>query len=336
MNILSTFSTRNNELLKRCILLILLITAVLLSLRLGSAEMSISEFVDALLCRSEVGSIIIYSVRLPRIIASILAGIGLSTAGVLLQSVTDNPLASSNIIGVNAGAGFAVIVLLYFVPTSFIVLPFAAFAGAFLTTLLILTISDRIGSSKTTIILAGIAIQTVLNAGISFVSMLDTDVLASYNYFSIGGFAGAELDSMILPAIIIFASFIVSLILSSRIDLFCLGDSMASSVGVRVKMLRMICIVCASASAAAVVSFAGLLGFVGLIVPHIARKLTGSSTRKLLITSALTGSLLVVLADLVGRTLFSPTEIPVGIIMSLLGAPFFFFLLIRGRRKNDA
>jgi len=166
--------------------------------------------------------------------------------------------------------------------------------------------------------------------------MLDADVLASYNYFSIGGFAGVRLESMIVPAVIIFICFIVSLVLSHRIDLFCLGDSIASSVGVRVKALRMVCLICASASAASVVSFAGLLGFVGLIVPHIARRLVGNNTKYLLIASALIGSVLVVLADLVGRILFRPTEIPVGIVMALLGAPFFFVLLLKGRKNTDA
>ncbi len=317
---------------------LVLIFAVLVSLRFGSADMGWDAFINGVLKRDDsiTQSIIIYNVRLPRVVAAILSGIGLSLAGVLLQSVTNNALASPNIIGINAGAGFAVILLLYFVPTAFVGLPVAAFAGAFSTTLIILAIANRIGSSKMTVILAGIAVQAILNAGISFISMLDTDVLASYNYFSVGGFAGADIDEMILPTIIIIMCFIVALVYSKKIDLLCLGDSMAQSVGVRVKALRMGCLICASAAAAAVVSFAGLLGFVGLIVPHISRRLVGNNTRYMLITSALVGSLLVLIADLMGRVLFAPTEIPVGIIMSLIGAPFFFILLIKERKSTDA
>ena len=126
-----------------------------------------------------------------------------------------------------------------------------------------------------------------------------------------------------------------SLAFSGRIQLLCLGDGMALSLGVRVKRVRMLCLVCASATAAAVVSFAGLLGFVGLIVPHISRKLAGARMAPLLAVSAVTGSILVLTADLLGRVAFAPSEVPVGIVMSLIGAPFFFILLLRRRSARS-
>ena len=174
----------------------------------------------------------------------------------------------------------------------------------------------------------------MLNAGISLLSLIDGDVLSAYNAFSVGGLAGIEMHELLIPAVIIVLSLTVSLILSRRIHMLCLGDSLADSLGVKVRALRTVCLICASASAAAVVSFAGLLGFVGLVVPHISRRLVGERTSLLLVTSSFVGAVLVILADLLGRVVLAPTEIPVGVIMALIGAPFFFILLLRRRSDN--
>lgn len=313
---------------------LVLVCVVLLSLRLGSAQMNGTDFFRSLLRWPgyETGSFILYGLRLPRVMAGVLAGMGLSVSGVLLQSVTGNGMAAPNLIGVNAGAGFSVVLLLFLFPAAAVfALPFAAFVGAFLTTLIIVMLAGKLGASKTTIILAGLACTAILNAGISFLALLDTDVLASYSYFSSGSLSGVRMEQLALPAVAILACFLCALALARRIDLLCLGDGMAVSLGVRVKPLRMVCLICASAAAAAVVSFAGLLGFVGLIVPHIARRLTGFRIRPLLLSSALCGGILVVLGDLLGRLLFAPSELPVGIVMAFVGAPFFLFLLLRRR-----
>ena len=310
----------------------LFLCAAVTALWLGSSKLSLSEVFAGLFSEENTKiSVIIRHIRLPRMLAALLAGVGLSVSGVLLQGVTDNGLASPNIIGVNSGAGFLTILMLSCFPHAVFALPFAAFFGAFLTTLLIVWTANRIGSSKTTIILAGMALTTILNAGISFISLLDTDVVAVYNYFSVGGLSGVTMERLLIPAVLIFLSLGVSLLLSPKISLLCLGDSLASSLGVRVRFLRIVCLLCASASAAAVVSFAGLLGFVGLIVPHIARRLTGGGMTKALLSSSLVGGTIVMLADTIGRTLFAPTEIPVGIVMALVGAPFFLVLLLRRR-----
>ena len=315
----------------------LLLCALVLSLRFGGSDMDWPSFWGGLLRREgfEAQSLILYSLRLPRLLQGVLAGIGLSVSGVLLQSVTGNDLASPNIIGVNAGAGFVVIFILSYFPGAVAGLPLAAFCGAFLTTLLIMSIANRVDSSKATVILAGIAVQALLSAGISFFSLLDTDVLVSYNYFSVGGLSNSDIDLLGLPGAIILLGLTVSLAFSGRIQLLCLGDGMALSLGIRVKRVRMLCLVCASATAAAVVSFAGLLGFVGLIVPHISRKLAGGRIGPLLAVSAVTGSILVLMADLLGRVAFAPSEVPVGIVMSLIGAPFFFILLMRRRSARS-
>ncbi|MBO5037790.1 MAG: iron ABC transporter permease [Clostridia bacterium] len=319
------------------ILFLALLVSCALGIIFGSVKIEPEMFIKGLVWSEDAlnQSIIIYHLRIPRVLAGLLAGVGLSISGVLLQSVTGNDLAGPNIIGVNAGAGFFCILMLSFFPTMLKFLPIAAFTGAFLTTLLILLIVKKVNSKRSTVILAGIAVTTLLNAGISFLSLLDSDVLASYNSFSIGGLRGAEIDELIVPGIIIAVCFIISLLFSRQTHLLCLGDSVASSLGVKTKTVRFIGLICASASAAAVVSFAGLLGFVGLVVPHISRRICGSEQKNLLITSGFVGAILVIIADLVGRVLLAPTEIPVGILMAVLGAPFFLFLLIRRRTDND-
>lgn len=319
------------------LLALILLLAALLALRAGSAPISWKAFWGGL-CRPEsyqTESVILFKIRLPRIAAAILAGAGLSVSGALLQGVTGNALAGPNIIGVNAGAGFAVILMLYFLPGLVLLVPAGAFAGAFLTTLLIVSLAARINQAKSTVILAGIAITAMLNAGISLLSLLEPDLLASYNYFSIGGLSNVRAGALGLPAVIILAGLLLALLLSRRIDTLCLGDQLAASLGIRVRRLRMLCLVIASACAAAVVSFAGLLGFVGLIVPHMARKMAGSSMHRLLPVSVLTGATLVTVADLLGRVLFAPSELPVGIVMAFIGAPFFFWLLLKRRNYAD-
>ena len=325
---------------------LLCLTALLvsfLSLRFGSAKMSTAEFFSALFSGEEsTEAVIIYSVRLPRLLAGLLAGVGLSVSGVLLQSVTLNSLASPNVVGVNAGAGFGVVLSLLVIPSagtlSYILVPSFAFVFALITAALVLLISRAAGGTGTAVVLAGVAVTALLNAFISAVNLTDTDLLSSYNAFSIGGFSGVVYTDLILPLAVILICITVSMLLSRRIELLCLGGSVASSLGVRVYLVRTVSIICASASAAAVVSFAGLLGFVGLIVPHISRLLVGCRLSRLIPASALVGASVTVLADHIGRVILSPSELPVGIMMAIVGAPFFLFLLFkkRGENQNEA
>lgn len=318
---------------KILVLLLLLTLTAAAGLCFGSARIPAPELAAALTgAGQETHRLILRNVRLPRVAAGVLAGIGLSTAGALLQTVTANELASPNIIGINSGAGLAVILMLTAVPTAGAMLPFGAFLGAFGAAMVILLAAGRLGSSRTNILLIGIAITTLLNAVISFLSLLDEGILAQYNHFTVGSLKGIAMEELLVPALIIFAAFAVSMALSARLGVLCMGDAAAAALGIRVKRLRIGALACAAACSAAVVSFAGLLGFVGLVVPHIARRLVGQQPGKLLPVSALVGAVIVVLADLLGRTLFAPSELPVGILMSLIGAPYFLILLCRRKR----
>jgi len=318
------------------ILLLCLLICVFLGLRFGSAELSMHQVFSGLFRRNpdSIETKVIWVIRLPHVIGCILCGMALSISGVLLQTATNNPLAGPNIIGVNAGAGFAVVLFMCLYPMGYRFVPMAAFIGAFLCTILIVTAADKAGGSRVTLVLSGVAVSTLLNAGISFLKLLYPDTSIAYNYFSAGGIDGVTFSQMLVPAVMIFITALLSMLLANRFNLLCLGDSIVHSLGLRARVLRTIALLLASASAAAAVSFAGLLGFVGLMVPHIARRFVGSSDlRKLLPVSAMLGSMLVLLADLFGRTAFAPSQIPAGIITALIGVPFFFLLLFQRRYR---
>lgn len=318
------------------LLMVLTLAVAFLGLLWGSAQLGLGDVFRGLF-KSDPQSVqtqIIWIVRLPHVAACLLAGAALAVSGVLLQTATNNPLAGPNIIGVNAGAGFAMILGMCLAPQAYRLFPLFAFAGAFVCSLLIVATANIAGGSRVTIVLAGVALSTLLSAGISLLKLVFPDLAVSYNYFSVGGVSGVTFDALWLPGIIILVCLSIALLLSKRLNLLCLGDSMVHALGVRAKAIRALALLLASACAAAAVSFAGLLGFVGLMVPHIARRLTGSAdVRKLLPVSGLLGATLVILADMLGRVLFAPSEVPAGIITALIGAPFFFMLLLQRRNR---
>ncbi len=315
---------------KISLVLIFLIT-VFAAVCFGGAELSIAELIGGILRKEgfETESLIIYNVRLPRLCGAMLAGAGLSVSGVLLQTVTGNQLASPNIIGVNSGAGLGVIAVMLIAPSFIYAIPVVAFVGAFVTSLLIMATSSKFGTAGGGIILAGIGVTTFINAIISFITYLDNDILPSYNSFSVGGLSGIAGEMLIVPSVCIAGAILISLFIADKTDTLTLGEDMALSLGTDVKKLRLLCLMLSSVCAASVVSFAGLLGFVGLVVPHIARRIAGNKTKQLIRTSVFIGAELMLVADVLGRVLAAPSEIPVGIVMAFIGAPFFFYLLWR-------
>lgn len=320
------------------ILIVLLIISCIAGLVFGSVNIPIDEVIGVIFNRntSPKPEVIIRSVRLPRVIAGVLAGAGLGTAGVIIQSVMNNSLASPNTIGVNSGAGFFVMLSMMIFPQSTIAKPLMAFVGALLTSLLILGIAYIAEKSRVTIVLAGIAVSSFLSAGMNMLKVLDTDISVNAMQFLVGSLSGVTMKSLLYPSIGIGLGIVCAVIFGRALNILNLGDGVASSIGLRVNLFRIIFIVIASVLAGFVVSFSGLIGFVGLIVPHICRYFFGHDSRILIPASALMGAVFVLLSDLIGRTLFAPYELPVGIILSLMGAPFFLYLLMRkgGRRVN--
>ena len=273
-------------------------------------------------------SILLYA-RLPRTLASLAAGAALAVSGAVLQNVLANRLASPGIIGVNAGAGLGVTLACAAGTLSGLGVSCAAFGGSLITVLCIFLFSRRTNASKTTVILGGVALNSILNAVCESVTVLDTDVAMLSIDFRVGGFSAVSYPRLLPAAILILLALAVLFTLCNELDVVTLGDETAQGVGLAVGKYRMVFLVLAALLAGAAVSFSGLLGFVGLIVPHFIRRFTGNESRRLLPVCAVAGAGFVTLCDLAARLLFAPYELPVGILMSVVGGPVFLYMLIR-------
>lgn len=320
-------------------LVILLILCIFAGILLGSVPLSPVNVLQCLigLDRDSTTYILVNTVRLPRVAGACLAGMGLASAGVILQTVMNNSLASPNTIGVNSGAGFAVMLALMFGGSYTSAVPAAAFAGALFTTLVIFGLAYMADSSRTTIILAGITVSSFLNAGINTIKLLDTDITVNLTTFMIGSLSGITFERLKFPAAAIITALLLSFLLAGSLNILGLGDDIARSLGLRVPFVRLVLLILSSVLSGCVVSYAGLLSFAGLIVPHICRRLFGNDVRYLLPCSALLGACFVLICDILGRVLFAPFELPAGVLMSFLGGPFFLYLLFKkkgGRRVN--
>lgn len=322
--------------LRFTLMALLLLFACLLSLCLGSQPISPLRVVRALLAQDAQDTTfrILLHVRIPRTLSALLAGGALSLAGTLLQSVLHNPMASPNVIGVNAGAGFAVMLVSALGAGLTPLTGAAAFAGAFLAALFIYALSARVSLSRTTLILSGVAVNSILNAGINALTLFFPDVSIGVSGFMIGGFSGVTLSSLTGALPYLIAGALLALFLCMDLNVLRLGDETALALGVHLRRTRLLSIAAAALLSGAAVSFAGLLSFVGLLFPHIARRLIGEDNRLLMPAATLLGSAFVLLCDVFSRTAFAPFELPVGIVMSLLGGPFFLYLLLRSERRR--
>ncbi|MBR3770252.1 MAG: iron ABC transporter permease [Lachnospiraceae bacterium] len=333
MESLQTFSIRRNRGFLFLGLGVLVVIAVMVSLLAGSVKITPQEVFAALLGQdmtSTSARIVLYS-RLPRVCASLLAGASLAVSGMVIQTVLNNPLTSPSIIGVNSSAGFAVALVCAIAPTAQKFTPFVAFMGALAGVLLVMALSQSTVAARITVVLAGVAISNLFSAGIDAVVTMVPDALNSVTDFRIGGFSGVTMTQLVPAAVIILISLIILLSLSQQLDILALGSDTAQSLGLAVGPMRIVFLVLAAALAGAAVSFSGLLGFIGLIVPHIMRKLVGEESGVLLVSSCLGGAFFVTVCDLIARIIFAPFEIPVGIVLSFAGAPFFLWLLFKQR-----
>ena len=315
------------------LLLGLVLLSCLGNLTFGAAPIPPGEVLAVLMGRGggTQTAIILYA-RLPRLCGCLLAGAALACAGVMIQGVLNNPLAAPNIIGVNSGAGLATAICCAIAPEAVRWTPAAAFLGALAGVMLVLFISERAGAARITLVLAGVALSSMFSAGIDAVVTFVPDALSGYTDFRIGGVRNLSMVRLAPAFWVILIALTAALSLSNELDLLLLGRETAQSLGLPAKRLRLVLLMLAAALAGAAVSFAGLLGFVGLLTPHIMRRLVGEESFPLLLSSALGGALLLTVCDLVSRLVFAPFELPLGVVLSLAGGPFFLWLLFRQRR----
>lgn len=310
-------------------LLFLLLSSIIIALSKGAVSISFQAIVAAFTSQRTMDSQIIMNIRLPRTILTTLVGINLASSGAILQAVMKNPLADPHIIGISSGAGIAGIFIMLILPQfSFLITP-AAFVGALLAACCIYLLAWKNGIRPLRIILAGVAVSSFIGAGISALLILYSDRVHGALMWMVGGFAARSWQHvyLILPYTVLGIIFI--LFFTRHLNVLMLGDDIARGLGLNIERTRIVLTAAAALLAASAVSVAGLLGFVGLIVPHTARLIIGSDYRFLLPASILLGGSIVTLSDTVARCAFAPIELPVGIFMSILGVPFFLFLLRR-------
>lgn len=340
MNNWRTFCTRLRKHPAATGLFLALLTLVLavLSLCVGAVEVTPAEVVRALLTNdpADVSARVVLYSRLPRTCGSLLAGAALAVSGVIIQTVLANPLAAPHIIGVNAGAGLAVTISCALAPMT-AMRPLAAFAGAMVGVLLVLLFAETTGASRITLVLAGVAISSIFSALIDAVTTIYPDALIGYTDFRMGGLAGVTMARLAPAAVLIGISLLAVFGLTGLLDVLALGPETAQSLGLSVRPTRLLFLTLAAALSGAAVSFCGLVGFVGLLVPHAVRAVVGEESRPLVVCSALGGAALMTLCDLVARTVAAPFELPVGTVLSVVGGPFFLWLLVRqrGGRTHD-
>lgn len=333
------------------LLVVVLIVVALFSLTTGASDASVRDvlagwFLDDDTALSARDRIIIYDIRLPRIVMGILIGAALAVSGAVMQGLFRNPLADPGIVGVSAGAGLGAITVIVLGSTvlgpllglfGIYTLPLAAFAGGLATTLVLYQVATRHGrTSVATMLLAGIALAAMAGAfsGV-LISIADDRQLRDLTFWGLGSLAGATWSKIAAAGPIIIASLVAAPFMARSLNAMALGEATAHHLGIPVQRFKNIAIVSVAAATGASVAVSGGIGFVGIVVPHLLRLLIGPDHRYLLPASALLGAALLLLADAVSRTIVAPAELPIGIVTAAVGAPFFLWILLRRRGILD-
>jgi iron complex transport system permease protein len=325
--------------------LLLCVGVTLLALGIGAVRVPPAQVLSALFgwhdeALTDTMRTVVQTVRLPRVLQGLLAGSALAVSGVLLQALFRNPLADPALIGVSAGAALGAVAVIVLGATLLVgvsrvlgvwTLPLAAFAGALLTALLVFALARRDGVlDPTTMLLCGIAINALTGAGIGLLTYLASDEqLRNLTFWSLGSLGAATWGSLMGMAPVALVLLVGAPLLARPLNALLLGESEALHLGIAVERLKRWVITLAAAGAGAVVAVCGVIGFIGLIAPHMARLLAGPDHRVVLPLAALLGASLLTAGDLIARVAVRPAELPIGILTALLGAPFFLWLLRR-------
>lgn len=326
-------------------LLLFLIIAFFSALSLGSYEMSLREVLEGLLR----GDAVLWSVRIPRILTALIVGASLAIGGAVLQCILKNPLASPFTLGITHGAAFGASIAIVFLGAGLMhrvgegvtitnpyVIPFFAFAGAMVTATIILLLAKLRNLSPVAIILAGVAMSSLFQAGVMLIQYFATDIqVAAIVFWTFGDVGRAGWKEIQILFLIFVFSFLYFFHRRWDYNTLLLGDDTAKSLGIEVQRIRLEGMIISSLLTATCVSFTGIIGFVGLVAPHMVRLIIGGDYRFLIPSSTLLGALILLASDTVGRSVISPVIIPVGIVTSMLGAPMFIYLLLKGGSRYD-
>ncbi len=329
-------------------LVAVLVATCIVSLASGQYSLSPTEIIGILLhgagidtawaTANDSDSGVIFNIRLPRLVLGILVGAALAVAGVLMQAIFGNPLADASVVGVSSGAALGAAASLTFGLSTFGMwtTPALSFVGGLIAVFSVYFISRSGGRTEVvTLLLTGIAINAIGGAGMAFMTFLGTtSTREQIVFWQLGSLNGALWPNIAVVAPLTGIGIVIAVIVAYQLDLFALGERTARHLGVHVELLRIIVIVTVAILVCAAVAFAGIIGFVGLVIPHLMRMIIGPAHLPLIISSAVGGALLIALADLVARTAVPLADMPIGMITSLVGGPFFLWLLVRTRRRS--
>ncbi|ELO1773267.1 iron ABC transporter permease [Vibrio fluvialis] len=326
--------------------LIVAISAIY-SITVGPMNISFRDSLSSLLLQSDDIAkhinLVIHEIRFPRTLLCMLVGAILALCGTVMQGLFRNPLAEPGIIGVSAGASLGAALAIVLLGNlnvdarwmNAITLPLCAFLGGALTTIVVYRLgTNKFGTSVTIMLLAGVAISAVSGAGIGYLNYVaDDQMLRDLTLWSMGSFAGANWQSITLCGITLLGLYFYFSRRAMALNALLLGESEARHLGIPIQRLKRALIVLSAVGVGVTVSAAGMIGFVGLVVPHLGRMLVGPDHRNLLPVSALLGALLLTIADMFARVAAAPAELPIGIVTALVGAPFFLYLLFQQKGK---
>lgn len=327
------------------LLVVALICASVASLSSGASDTSLGQVMRDLLAGQGIGArdrIVLVDIRLPRLIMGGLIGAALAVSGALLQGLFRNPLADPGIVGVSAGAGLGAVSaivlggLLPFATGTWLV-PLAAFAGAWVSTMLLYRVATRQGrTSVATMLLAGIALGAMTSAltGI-LVYFADDTQLRDFTFWTMGSLAGAGWAKLAIAAPLLLVTLCAAPLLASGLNGLALGEAAAGHIGIAVQRVKAMAVLTVALATGTSVALSGGIGFVGIIVPHLLRLISGPDHRHLLPNAALLGATVLILADMVSRAVIAPAELPIGIVTAVTGGPFFLWVLLRNRALVD-
>lgn len=311
------------------VFVLLLITSIL-ALTVGGSTIGLNDIILLIKGSEELSraaQVIILEIRLPRIISAIVVGATLAASGTLIKAVMKNPLADTGLLGIQSGASLSAMFVILVAPNLMPVLPLMAFVGGILAYILLSILAYKDGIHPLRLVLAGVAVNALLGSFIGIISIFNADQIQNALTWLNGSLASVSLSDMRLLLIYGSMALIVSLFTIPKCNLLALDDLTIINLGENITLIRIVIASISVLLSAISVSIVGIIGFVGLIIPHIARMIVGTNHKVLLPFSILLGSLFVLLADTIQIIVFSPIEVPVGIVISLVGAPFFLFLL---------
>ena len=320
-------------------LMILLILTIIISFQFGRYPISTKELIGILF--SKVYSVdsfwtvrtetVLFNIRMPRILLACLVGASLAAAGAAYQGVFQNPMAAPDVLGASSGAAFGAAFAILHYSNSYMI-TISAFGFSLLTVILVYIISKKArGNPLLGLVLSGIMVSSLFSAGTSFIKLVadPNDQLPAITYWLMGSLSGAKINDITFVIIPISIGLIPLMLLRWRMNVLTMGDEEAKTMGINSKRIRLIVIICSTLVTAASVSVSGMIGWVGLVIPHLARKLVGNNYIYLMPGSILFGAIFLLLVDNISRNLLA-TEIPLGILTAFVGAPFFIYLITKG------